>query len=80
MKVTLKLSRVGMSMQVATIAEWFKPVGSTFEKGDALYSIETDKVTQDIPAPGVGKMLEVLVKAGEEIPVGAATCVIDLTL
>jgi pyruvate/2-oxoglutarate dehydrogenase complex dihydrolipoamide acyltransferase (E2) component len=68
-----------MSMQVATIAEWFKPAGSTFEKGEPLYAIETDKVTQDIPAPGSGKVLEVFVKSGDEIPVGAATCVVDLT-
>jgi len=79
-KVTLKLARVGMSMQVATIAEWLVPAGTSFAQGDPLYSIETDKVTQEVSAAGRGKMLEVFVKAGDEVSVGAAVCVVDIDL
>ena len=39
MKITLKLSRVGMNMQEATIAKWHKQVGDTFAKDEALYEI-----------------------------------------
>ena len=52
MKITLKLSRVGMNMQEATIAKWHKQVGDTFAKDEALYEIETEKVTQEVLAPG----------------------------
>lgn len=55
MKITLKLARVGMNMQEATVAEWFKQPGDTFTSGEALYSIETDKVTQEVPATADGR-------------------------
>jgi len=45
MKIGLKLSRVGMSMEEATITQWHKRPGEAFSKGEALYDIETEKVT-----------------------------------
>lgn len=78
MKVTLKLARVGMSMQEATIDKWFKQPGDGFEAGEALYSIETDKVTQEIEATTSGTLLEVFVAEGQDVSVGAPICVVDL--
>ena len=78
MKVTLKLMRVGMSMQQATITEWFRQPGDRFETGDPIYSFETDKVTQEVSATGAGTLIEVLVPAGEDADVGAPLCVDDV--
>jgi pyruvate/2-oxoglutarate dehydrogenase complex dihydrolipoamide acyltransferase (E2) component len=78
MKVTLKLSRVGMNMQEATIAKWHKKAGDTFQKDEVLYEIETEKVTQEITAPGVGKILEILVPEGENVQVNGGVCVVEL--
>ena len=80
MKVTLKLARVGMTMQEATIAEWFKQPGERFAEGDALYSIETDKVTQDVNATQRGTLIEILVPAGETVAVGGPVCIVDVAL
>ena len=63
MKINMKLSRVGMNMQEATIVRWFKAPGETFDKGDVLYEIETEKVTQEVEAPGPGTLLEILLHA-----------------
>lgn len=52
MKVTLKLSRVGMTMEEATIVRWAVQPGEQFAEGDTLYEIETEKVTQEVEAPG----------------------------
>ena len=79
MKVTLKLNRVGMNMQEATIAKWHKQVGETFAKDEALYEIETEKVTQEVLAPGAGRMLEILVPEGENSPVNSGVCVVELS-
>ena len=79
MKITLKLSRVGMNMQEATIAKWHKKVGDSFVKDEALYEIETEKVTQEVLAPGAGTLLEILVPEGENSPVNGAVCVVDLS-
>ena len=78
MRISLKLSKVGMSMQEATIAKWHKNPGDSFAAGDALYEIETEKVTQEITAPGAGKLLEVAVPAGQTVEVGGIVCVVDM--
>lgn len=80
MKITLKLARVGMSMQEATIAQWYKQPGESFVAGEPLYAIETDKVTQDVEASAPGTLLEVFVAEGSDVEVGAPLCVVDVIL
>ena len=77
MKVTLKLGRVGMNMQEATIAKWHKQAGDLFAKDEVLYEIETEKVTQEVTAPCSGKMLEILVQVGDNAQVNAGVCVVE---
>ena len=80
MRVNLKLARVGMNMQEATIAKWHKQPGESFKAGEAHYDLETEKVTQEVTASGDGTLLEILVPAGENAQVGAAVCAVDLKL
>ncbi len=47
MKVTLKLNRVGMIMEEATLLAWSVQPGDEFSKIDVLY--ETEKVGQESP-------------------------------
>jgi pyruvate/2-oxoglutarate dehydrogenase complex dihydrolipoamide acyltransferase (E2) component len=77
-KISLKLARVGMNMQEATIAKWHLQPGNAFRKGDVLYEIETEKVTQEVEAAGDGTLLEILVPAEHEAQVGQAVCVVDM--
>ena len=79
MKVTLKLARVGMNMREATIAKWHKRSGEAFRKDDVLYEIETEKVSQEVAAPAAGILLECCAGEGDELCVGAAVCVVELT-
>ena len=79
MKITLKLIRVGMNMQEATIAKWMKAPGESFAEGDALYAIETEKVTQDVLATAPGTLLEILVPSGQDARVGQGICVVELS-
>jgi pyruvate/2-oxoglutarate dehydrogenase complex dihydrolipoamide acyltransferase (E2) component len=78
MKIKLKLSRVGMNMQEATIAKWHKQPGENFKSGDPLYDIETEKVTQEVVAVGDGTLIEIFVAAGEIAVVGAPVCTVDM--
>jgi pyruvate/2-oxoglutarate dehydrogenase complex dihydrolipoamide acyltransferase (E2) component len=77
-KVDLKLTRVGMNMAEATIARWHRQPGDSFATGDVLYEIETDKVTQEVIATGAGRVLEILVPAGEIAEVGAVVCRVEV--
>lgn len=80
MKINLKLARVGMNMQEATITRWHKQPGDSFNTGDELYDIETEKVTQAIEASGEGKLLAILVPEGAEAQVGQAVCAVEMEL
>jgi pyruvate/2-oxoglutarate dehydrogenase complex dihydrolipoamide acyltransferase (E2) component len=78
MRVNLKLARVGMSMQEATIAKWHRSPGKAFRAGDPLYDIETEKVTQEVAAPADGRLLTILVPAGQNAAVGTEVCSVEL--
>ena len=80
MKIKLKLSRIGMNMQEATIAKWHKQPGEIFGKGDVIYAIETEKVTQEVEADRDGTLVEILVAEQTEAQVGEAVCVVDVDL
>ena len=77
MKVTLKLNRVGMTMEEATLNRWCVQPGEKFSKDDVLYEIETEKVVEEVQAPADGTLLEVLVAEGDELAVGDDICVIE---
>jgi pyruvate/2-oxoglutarate dehydrogenase complex dihydrolipoamide acyltransferase (E2) component len=78
MKASLKLARVGMTMEEATIAKWHKQPGEPFCEGEVLYEIETEKVVQEVLAPGNGTLVEILVPEGAIAAVGAAVCTVDV--
>ena len=80
MRVNLKLARVGMNMQEATIARWHRQPGDAFKSGDPLYEIETEKVTQEVTASGDGTLVEIFVPAGGTVTVGAAVCAVEMKL
>ncbi len=79
MKITMKLPRIGMNMEEATIVKWHKRPGETFKTGDVLYEIETEKVSQEFAATADGTLLEQCVAEGDNVPVGGRVCVVEVT-
>jgi len=77
MKVTLKLNRVGMTMEEATLIRWCVQPGDHFAKDDVLYEIETEKVTQEVTADVAGTLVEILVAEDTDLEVDDDVCVID---
>ena len=80
MRMRLKLARVGMNMQEATIVKWHKQPGDAFKAGDVLYEIETEKVSQEVTATADGTMVEILIPEGEIAAVGSPLCAVDMNL
>jgi pyruvate/2-oxoglutarate dehydrogenase complex dihydrolipoamide acyltransferase (E2) component len=78
MRTTLKLRRVGMNMEEATIVKWHKQPGESFKAGEPLYEIETEKVNQEIAATSDGTMIELYAREGEIVKVGGQVCAVDL--
>ncbi len=77
MKIRLKLARIGMNMEEATVVKWHKQPGETFAAGDILYEIETEKVTQEVAATGDGTLLDILIPEGEIAEVGEEVCIVE---
>jgi len=65
----VKLPRLGQGMESGTIVKWLKSEGDAVQKGEALYELDTDKVTQEVEAEATGVLLKIAVAEGE-VPVG----------
>src|SRR6266705_5536710 len=65
----VKLPRLGQGMESGTIVRWLKSEGEAVEKGEPLFELDTDKVTQDVEAETSGVLLKIAVEEGE-VPVG----------
>src|ERR671937_1877592 len=76
MATELTLPRLGQGMESGTIVRWLKSEGDRVEKGEALYELDTEKVTQEVEADASGVLLKILAQEGEEIEVGKAIAVI----
>lgn len=71
------LPKWGMTMQEGTITEWQVSVGDEVTEGQVIATVETEKVDAEIEAPTTGVLEEILVAAGETIPVGTVIARID---
>jgi len=71
----IKLPRLGQGMESGTIVKWLKSEGEQVEKGEPLYELDTDKVTQEVEADASGVLLKIAVEEGE-VPVGRTIAVI----
>src|SRR5260221_8021050 len=52
-------------MESGTIVKWLKSEGEDVKKGDALYELDTDKVTQEVEAEASGVLLKIAIPEGE---------------
>ena len=65
MATEVKLPRLGQGMESGTIVKWLKAEGETVSKGEPLYELDTDKVTQEVEADSDGVLLKIVVADGE---------------
>lgn len=72
-----KFADIGEGLHEGVVGEIYKKEGDEVKEGDPLFSVETDKVTSDIPSPATGKILKVLMAVGDTIHVGQEVYHID---
>lgn len=75
-KFEIVMPKMGESIIEATITRWLKGVGDAVNEEDPLVEIATDKVDSEIPSPVDGKVLSLLFKEGDVVPVGAVIAII----
>ena len=76
MSIEVKIPPVGESISSGVVSVWHKKTGDFVEAGEALLTLETDKVSTEITAEKAG-LLETKVDEGEEVKIGAVVATID---
>ena len=63
------MPKLGLTMTEGTVDEWKKKEGDAVKEGDVLFSVSTDKLTNDIEATASGTLLKIIAQAGDPVPV-----------
>ena len=72
----MKIPAVGESISSGIVAVWHKKSGELVSAGDALFTLETDKVSTEIVAEK-GGVLQTLAAEGQEVKIGEVVATID---
>src|SRR5213075_365693 len=76
MPVEVKIPAVGESITSGVVSVWHKKSGDFVNEGEALFTLETDKVSTEIVAGKAG-VLETKVPEGQEVKIGEIVAIID---
>ena len=71
MATTITMPKWGLTMKEGKLSRWFKKEGDPVEAGEALFEVETDKITNSVEAPAGGVLFQIVVPEGETVPVQA---------
>ena len=71
MPTDVKVPTLGESITEATLGAWLKQPGDAVAADEPIATLETDKVSVDVPSPVAGIFGEALVKEGDTVAVGA---------
>ncbi|WP_267387752.1 2-oxoglutarate dehydrogenase complex dihydrolipoyllysine-residue succinyltransferase [Sphingomonas sp. GC_Shp_3] len=77
MATEVKVPVLGESITEATLGEWLKKPGEAVKADEPIASLETDKVSVEVPSPVAGVMGEWAVKVGDTVEVGAMIATIE---
>lgn len=76
---TLKMPKMGESITEGTIINWLISEGDSFDEGDIILEVATDKVDNEVPAPSAGTLIKILFGAKDVVPVGEAIAVLEVS-
>ncbi|WP_178075148.1 dihydrolipoamide acetyltransferase family protein [Paenibacillus albus] len=72
------MPQLAESLVSATIDKWLKQPGDVIDMYEPICEIVTDKVNAELPSTIQGKLVQILVGAGETVPVGTPVCLIEI--
>ena len=70
------MPKMGDGMEEGTLLEWLRKDGDSVKSGEIIGTIQTDKATLELEAPGTGVLRGLLIKGGETVPVGKPIAVL----
>ncbi len=79
MKFELKMPKMGESITEGTIINWSFAEGDSFEEGDTILEVATDKVDNEVPAPAQGTLTKILFEAKAVVRVGEVMAILEIS-
>ena len=76
MPISVTMPRLSDTMESGTIVRWTVKEGDAVKSGMVVADIETDKATMEMPVFDDGKILKLLVPAGQQVKVGTQIALI----
>ena len=70
---------MGESISEGTIINWLISEGDSFEEGDIILEVATDKVDNEVPAPASGTLIKTLFHAKDVVPVGEVMAILEVS-
>ncbi len=67
MATLIKMPKMGATMTEGTLTNWIVKEGDTVEEGDAIFEVETDKLSNEIESYEDGMILKILVEEGTTV-------------
>ena len=77
MATDVQVPALGESITEGTLAQWLKKPGEAVNADEPIATLETDKVSVDVPSPAGGVLSETLANEGDTVAVGAIIARID---
>jgi 2-oxoglutarate dehydrogenase E2 component (dihydrolipoamide succinyltransferase) len=77
MATDVEVPALGESITEGTLAQWLKKPGDAVAADEPIASLETDKVSVEVPSPVAGVLTEQMVNEGDTVAVGAVIARID---
>jgi len=70
---------MGESITEGTIINWLVSEGDSFEEGDIILEVATDKVDNEVPAPASGTLVKTLFQVKDVVPVGSVMAILEVS-
>ena len=77
MLIEIRMPRLRPEMTSGMLASWLKQEGERFEKGEALFEVETDKVVNQVEAERGGVVRQLIAEEGDEVAPGDVIALIE---
>ncbi len=70
---------MGESITEGTIINWLVSEGDSFEEGDIILEVATDKVDNEVPAPASGTLVKTMYQAKDVVPIGEVIAMLEVS-
>jgi len=77
MLIDVTVPQLGESVTEATITKWRVREGDMVVKDQPIADVATDKADSELPAPAAGRVVKLLAKEGDTVPVRSVICQVD---